>query len=101
MIICEVHVPGIVPLDFRIRRILLPAKLVSIISNKCRKFGAFKSRHTSNNLDLSNTVRISKDNTNLGWSSTLLRELANLVDDLLGGGLEPRRRSAGIGESGG
>lgn len=45
--------------------------------------------HTSNNLDLSDTVRISQDDTDLGWSSTLLGKLADLVNDLLWGGLEP------------
>jgi hypothetical protein len=53
-------------------------------------------RHTSNNLDLGDTVRVSEDNTDLGWSCTLLGELADLVDDLLGSSLEPRRRSAGV-----
>lgn len=32
----------------------------------------------------------------LGRSSTLLRELADLVDDLVGGGLQPRRGVAGV-----
>jgi len=48
---------------------------------------------TSNHLHLGDAVRISEDDTDLRWSSTLLRELADLVDDLLGGGLQPRRRS--------
>ena len=60
-----------------------------------------ESKRTSNNLDLSNTVRVSEDNTDLGWSCTLLGELANLVDNLLGGSLQPRGRSAGVRESGG
>jgi len=50
----------------------------------------------SNHLHLRNTVRISKNNTDLRWSSTLLRKLADLVHDLLRGGLEPRRRSPGV-----
>lgn len=46
-----------------------------------------KNLVTSNNLDLSNTVRISQDNTDLGRSGTLLRKFANLVNNLLWGGL--------------
>jgi hypothetical protein len=34
----------------------------------------------------------------LRWCGTLLRELADLVDNLLGGGLQPRRRAAGVGD---
>jgi len=49
---------------------------------------------TSNHLNLGDTVRISEDDTDLRWSSTLLCELADLVDDLLGGGLQPRRSSS-------
>ena len=70
-----------------------------MLAQRSDRLCAFGSRHTSDNLDLSNTVRISEDNTNLGWSGSFLRKLANLIDDLLGGGLEPRRRSAGIGKS--
>lgn len=51
---------------------------------------------TSNDLDLGDTVGVSEDNTDLGWSCALLCELADLVDDLLRGGLEPRRRSARV-----
>lgn len=46
-------------------------------------------------------MAIPKDNTDLGRSSTLLGELADLVDNLVGGGLEPRRRVAGVGDGGG
>jgi len=54
---------------------------------------------TSNDLDLSDTMRVTEDNTDLRWSGTFLRKLANLVDDLLGSGLQPRRRSARVWES--
>lgn len=56
---------------------------------------------TSDNLDLGNTVGVTEDNTNLGRSGTLLGELADVVNNLLGGGLEPSGRSARVGESGG
>lgn len=46
-------------------------------------------------------MAIPEDNTDLGRSSTLLGELADLVDNLVGGGLEPRRRVAGVGDGGG
>lgn len=50
--------------------------------------------HTSDNLDLSNTVAITENNTNLRGGSTLLGELADVVNDLVGGGLQPGRRAA-------
>ena len=84
-----IHVGCIVPLDLRIRRILLPAyRSVSIISKGQNKSTTASGRHTSNHLDLRNTVRVSEDDTDLRWSGALLRKLADLVDDLLGGGLE-------------
>lgn len=58
-------------------------------------------KHTSDNLDLGNTVGVTEDDTNLGGGSTLLGELADLVDDLLGGGLEPRGGVARVGDRGG
>lgn len=54
--------------------------------------------HTGHNLDLGNTVGVTEDNTDLRGGGTLLRELADLVDDLVGGGLEPRRGGARVGE---
>jgi len=64
----------------------------------CEAIGLEDSKNlvTSNHLDLGNTVRISQDDTDLRWSSTLLRKLADLVNDLLGGSLEPRRRGPGV-----
>ena len=54
------------------------------------------AEHTSDNPDLGNTVGVTEDNTNLGRGGALLRELADLVNDLLGGGLEPRGRGARV-----
>jgi hypothetical protein len=51
-------------------------------------------------LGLGDTVRVTKDLTNLGGSGALLRELLDLLDDLLGSGLEPRRRVARVGDGG-
>lgn len=42
-----------------------------------------ESEHTGDVLDLGNTVGVTEDNTNLGGGSTLLGELADLVDNLL------------------
>jgi hypothetical protein len=98
---------GVVPLDFKIRRILLPVarkKNVSKFrpSRLCISyFVVFPEFHTSNNLDLGNAVGVTKDNTDLGRSGTLLGQLADVVNNLVGGGLEPRRRSARVGERGG
>lgn len=58
-----------------------------------------RKTHTSDKLDLSNTVAVTEDNTDLRGSSTLLGELADLVNDLVGGGLEPRRGSTRVGDS--
>ena len=55
-------------------------------------------QHTGHNLDLSNAVGVTEDDTNLGGGCALLGELADLVDDLLGGGLEPRGRGARVGD---
>ena len=46
-------------------------------------------------------MRVTEDNTDLRGGSALLGELADLVDDLLGGGLEPRGRVARVGDGGG
>lgn len=48
-------------------------------------------KHTGNDLHLGDTVAIPQHNTNLRRRSTLLGELADLVDDLVGGDLEPGR----------
>ena len=58
-------------------------------------------QHTGDDLDLGNTVGVTEDHTDLGRSGTLLCELADLVNDLIGGGLEPRRGAARVGERGG
>ena len=52
----------------------------------------------SDDLDLGDTVRVTKDLTDLRGSGTLLCELADLLDDLLGSGLEPRRGVAAVGD---
>lgn len=44
---------------------------------------------TSDNLHLSHTLRIPQHDTDLRRSRALLRGLADLVDDLVGGDLEP------------
>lgn len=57
--------------------------------------------HTSDNLDLGNAVAVAENDTNLRGSGALPGELADLVNDLVGGGLEPGRRAAGVGDGGG
>ena len=54
---------------------------------------------TSNNFNLSDSMRVTKNNTNLRGSSALLRELADLVNDLFGSGLQPCGRIAAVGDS--
>lgn len=46
-------------------------------------------------------MAIPQHDTNLRRRRALLRELADLVDDLLRGGLEPGWRSTGVGDGGG
>lgn len=45
-------------------------------------------------------MAIPKDNTNLTGSCALLGQLADLVNDLIGGGLQPCGRSARVGDRG-
>lgn len=40
---------------------------------------------------------VTENDTDLGRGGTLLRELADLLDDLVGRGLEPRRGGARVG----
>ena len=51
-------------------------------------------------LDLGNAVRVTKDLTNLGGSGTLLCELANLLNNLLGSSLQPGGRVARVRDGG-
>lgn len=53
------------------------------------------SRHEA---DLGDTVAVPQDDTDLGGSETLPGELHDVVDDILGGGLQPRRGSAAVRE---
>lgn len=48
--------------------------------------------------DLTNTVRISQDNTNLGGSQTLLGQLANVLVDFIRSDLQPAGGSSLVGE---
>lgn len=45
-------------------------------------------------------MAVTEDNTDLRGGGTLLRELADVVNDLLGGGLQPRRRGTRVGDGG-
>lgn len=42
---------------------------------------------------------VTEDDTDLGGSGTLTGQLGDLLDDLLGGGLEPSGSSAGVRDS--
>ena len=54
---------------------------------------------TSDKLDLGNSVAITENDTDLGRGGTLLGQLADVVDNLVRGGLEPRRGGARVGDS--
>jgi len=60
-----------------------------------------RAERTSDNLDLGDTVGVTEDDTNLRRGGTLTGELADLVNDLLGSGLEPCGRSARVGDGAG
>jgi len=49
--------------------------------------------------DLGNTVGVTKDDANLGRGVSLLRELADVLGDLLGGDLQPRWGASLVRES--
>lgn len=97
--IASLCIQGIVPEDLRIRRIRLPGGKKSATEKLSTSL--FDSKHTSDNLDLGNAVRVSENDTNLRRSGTLSGELGDLLNDLVGGGLQPRRGSAGVGDRGG
>jgi hypothetical protein len=50
-------------------------------------------------LDLGNTVRVTENDTDLRRGGTLTGELGDLLNNLLGGGLQPRRGGSRVGES--
>jgi len=55
---------------------------------------------TGDVLDLGDAVGVTEDNSNLRRGKTLLGELADLVHNLLSGGLEPSGGRAAVGEGG-
>lgn len=56
---------------------------------------------TSDEADLGDAVGVTEGNTDLRRGQTLAGELGDLLDDLLGGSLEPRRGRAAVREGGG
>jgi hypothetical protein len=56
---------------------------------------------TSDDLDLGNAVGVTQDDANLRRGSTLTGELGDLVNDLLGSGLQPGRGSTRVRNGGG
>lgn len=51
--------------------------------------------------DLGDSRGVAQGDTDLGGGQTLAGELDDLVNDIVGGGLEPRRGRAAVGEGGG
>lgn len=58
------------------------------------------SQRTSDNLDLSDTMAIPEDNTDLRRSGTLAGKFADIVDDLVGAALEPGGNAARVWDGG-
>ncbi len=54
---------------------------------------------TGDETDLSDTLRVTELNTDLRRGHALTGELGDLLDNLLGGGLEPRGGSAAVRQS--
>lgn len=73
-----------------------PIVLVFRISSLPLSQGCISIFLTGHDLDLGNTVAVPQDNTDLRRGDTLPGQLADLVDDLVGGGLQPRRRGARV-----
>jgi len=96
LLLLIIHTGMFVPFDLRMRRILLPG-IESVFLSNCGC--PFSFQHTSDNLDLRNTVGVTENDTDLRWGGTLLCELADLVDNLLWGGLQPRWRLARVWNS--
>jgi hypothetical protein len=66
----------------------------------CEPVGLEDANHllSSDRTDLGNTVGVTKNDTNLRGSQTLLGKLADMFFDFGGRGLEPRRRRALVRE---
>lgn len=94
----------VIPELLRIRRILLPVWRNSV-SKTAPNNSDFQEQeqgeHTGDGADLGNSVGVTENDTNLRGGRALLGELADLLNDLLGGGLQPRRRVARVGDGGG
>ena len=56
---------------------------------------------TGDEADLGDAVGVTEGNTDLGGGQALAGELDDLVNNIVGGGLEPRRGRAAVGEGGG
>lgn len=56
---------------------------------------------SSGNLDLRNSVGVSQEDTDLRGSQTLSSVLDDLLNDSVGGELEPRRSVSRVGDGGG
>lgn len=54
---------------------------------------------SSNGVDQRNTVGVTQNATDLRWSDTLTGKLADLLNNVLRGSLDPGRRSAAIRDS--
>ena len=85
-----------VPLDLRILRILLPAR-VSISGRNASE----RVSPTSDYLDLGHAMTITQDDADLRRRCALLCELADVVHDLFWRGLEPLWRSSRIWDGAG
>lgn len=53
---------------------------------------------TGDKAHLGDAVRVTEGNTDLGGSETLARQLGDVLDNILRGGLEPRRGGPAVGE---
>jgi len=76
-------------------------KMVQILRDLRSKTVGLKNTEnlvTGDGLDLRNTVGITEEDTNLSRRKTLLGVLADLLNNFLGGSLDPRGRSATVGE---
>lgn len=91
-----------VPLEVLSDRDGLLNQVVEVLGDLGGKTSALEDTEdlvTSNETDLGDTLAVTELDTDLRGGHTLTGELDDLLNNLLGGGLEPRGGSATVGQS--
>jgi hypothetical protein len=100
---CQRGAPGKKPPNAQMSHVQTIYSTVKILENNRKKLTVrlenSQNLVTSDNLDLGNTMRVTKKNTNLGGSKTLTSVLDNLLNDRVGSKLQPAGSLARVGGS--